>query len=210
MTCPHCLVGFHYAYSKVSLPACSFSSWEAEHAVCPACGKAIIHLLELERSGQRIVKARSMVHPKTVARLPLSSEVPKEFAEDYREACLVLVDSPKASAALSRRCLQHILRTRPGIVARDLSGEIDQAMKSLPSHLSTAIDAVRVIGNFAAHPQKSTNSGEIFDVEPGEAEWSLEVLEGLFDFYFVQPAVLKAKKDAMNKKLQEAGKPPMR
>jgi hypothetical protein len=106
--------------------------------------------------------------------------------------------------------LQHILWARPGIVPKELSGEIDQAINSLPSHLSSAIDAVRVIGNFAAHHQKSTNAGEIFDVETGEADWSLEVLEGLFDFYFVQPAILKAKRDAVNKKLQDAGRPPMR
>jgi hypothetical protein len=41
-------------------------------------------------------------------------------------------------------------------------------------------------------------------VEPGEAEWTLDVLEILFDFYFVQPARLKAKRDALNKKLAEA------
>jgi len=44
-------------------------------------------------------------------------------------------------------------------------------------------------------------------VEAGEAEWNLDTLEGLFDFYFVQPAVLQAKKEALNKKLSGAGKP---
>jgi hypothetical protein len=29
---------------------------------------------------------------------------------------------------------------------------------------------VRTIGNFAAHPIKSTSTGTIVDVEPGEAE----------------------------------------
>jgi hypothetical protein len=37
-------------------------------------------------------------------------------------------------------------------------------------------------------------------VEPGEAEWSLDVLEPQFDFYYVQPAMLKAMKDGLNKK----------
>ena len=50
------------------------------------------------------------------------------------------------------------------------------------------LDAVRNIGNFAAHPIKSLGSGEIMDVEPGEAEWSLDVLKELFGFYFVRPA----------------------
>ena len=47
-------------------------------------------------------------------------------------------------------------------------------------------------------------------MEPGEAEWNLNVLDMLFDHYFVQPALLQKKKDALNKKLQEAGKPPMK
>ncbi len=68
---------------------------------------------------------------------------------------------------------------------------------------------MRNIGNFAAHPTKSDSSGEIVDVEPGEADWLLETLEGLFDFYFVQPKLLEAKRAALNQKLEDAGKPPM-
>ena len=72
------------------------------------------------------------------------------------------------------------------------------------------MDAVRHIGNFAAHPIKSTNTGEILPVESGEAEWNLDVLEGLFDFYFVAPAKLQNRKDQLNAKLKEAGKQPMK
>jgi hypothetical protein len=35
-------------------------------------------------------------------------------------------------------------------------------------------------------------------------------LETLFDFFFVQPELLKAKRDALNKKLKDAGKPPLK
>jgi hypothetical protein len=72
------------------------------------------------------------------------------------------------------------------------------------------VDAVRNIGNFAAHPIKATATGEVLPVEPGEAEWNLDVLEALFDFFFVQPAVIKRKRDALNKKLASAGKPPVK
>lgn len=44
------------------------------------------------------------------------------------------------------------------------------------------------------------------DVEPGESEWNLDVLEALFDHVFVQPEVLRKKRDALNAKLKEAGK----
>jgi hypothetical protein len=80
----------------------------------------------------------------------------------------------------------------------------------VPTHISESLDAVRNIGNFAAHPIKSKASGEIIDVEPGEAEWNLDVLEALFDFYFVQPEILKKKRAALDAKLAEAGKPKMK
>ena len=57
---------------------------------------------------------------------------------------------------------------------------------------------------------KSTHTGEVVDVEPGEAEWLLDVLEGMFDFYFVQPAILKKKRDSLNTKLADLRKPPMK
>ena len=154
----------------------------------------------------------TLIHPKAVSRSPIPSEIPREFARDYAEACLVLADSEKASAALSRRCLQHLLRGKAGITEANLAGEIQQVLdsKQLPTHLADDLDAVRNIGNFAAHPLKSTSTGEIVEVEPQEAEWSLNVLQQLFDFYFVQPARAKARRDALNTKLQGAGKPGMK
>lgn len=138
-------------------------------------------------------------------------EVPKEFAEDYHEACLVLADSPKASAALSRRCLQHLLREVSKVKPSDLYSEIQEVLDSgkLPSHIAESIDAVRNVGNFAAHPIKCKSTGEVVSVEPGEAEWNLDVLEELFDFYFVQPERMKQKRTALNAKLSAAGKGPM-
>ncbi len=47
-------------------------------------------------------------------------------------------------------------------------------------------------------------------VELDEAEWSLDVLESLFDFYFVQPARAKAKRDALNQNLADAKKLPLK
>lgn len=44
--------------------------------------------------------------------MPAAPEVEPQFAEDYNEACLVLPFSPKASVALSRRCLQNIIRLK--------------------------------------------------------------------------------------------------
>jgi hypothetical protein len=108
--------------------------------------------------------------------------------------------------------LQHLLRTAAGVKRSDLVKEIQEVLDGgqLPSWLAEDLDAVRNIGNFAAHPVKSTTTGTVVAVKPDEAEWALNVLESLFDFYFVGPAKAKAKRDALNAKLNDAGKPPMK
>ena len=153
-----------------------------------------------------------LVWPRGANRPPCPPEVPPEIAEDYYEACLVLDDSPKASAALSRRCLQNILVSKAGAGKRDLADQIREVLDShqLPSHLSDLLDTVRAIGNFAVHPIKSTNTGLITPVEPYEAENNLEVLEGLFDFYYVAPEKTAKRRAALDAKLAEAGKPPLK
>ena len=130
---------------------------------------------------------------------PIPTEVPPDLAADYSEAALTLPLSPKASAALSRRCLQNTIREH-GITRRDLNAEIDEVINShsVSSHLADNLHAVRVLGNFAAHPLKSTNTGDIIEVEPDEAQWNLEVLDGLFDEWYVQPVKNAARKAALN------------
>lgn len=211
MKCPHCLNSYHPQINHFDIGRDKDENWRLFWQTCPSCRKFIIHLAHLYPDGTT-TKNSFLVYPKAISRSPVPNDVPDKFAEDYKEACLVISDSPKASAALSRRCLQNILREKAKVKPQDLSKEIDEVLssKQLPSYLSEGIDAVRIIGNFAAHPIKSTSTGEIVDVEPGEAEWLLDILEGLFDFYFIQPAELQRKREALNKKLANAGKPSMK
>lgn len=210
MKCPHCLKSYHSKPDRLPLGSDKDGLWFIILETCPSCGKLIIKLEYINHISSE--NKLFLVHPKAISRAPLSQDVPEEFAKDYKEACLVIADSPKASAALSRRCLQNILREKAGVKRSDLSKEIEEVLssKQLPSYLAEGIDAIRNIGNFATHPIKCTNTGEIVDVEPGEAEWLLDMLEELFDFFFVQPAELQRKKDALNKKLADTGKPSMK
>src|SRR5208283_5447921 len=82
-----------------------------------------------------------LVYPRGISRKSLSKDVPLKYAQDYNEACLVLNDSPKASAALSRRCLQNIIREVSGIIKPSLNEEIIELIKSktLPTYLITSI-----------------------------------------------------------------------
>jgi hypothetical protein len=219
MKCPHCLVEFHDNPVEINIGKDKDGDWQLVKRTCPKCLKFVMHL----RLGTLAVFTRELtswinevsnklVYPKSYSRSPVPSEVPKKFSIDYIEACTVLDNSPKASAALSRRCLQNILREIANVKKADLSKEIQETIDlgKLPSHIAESLDSIRNIGNFAAHPIKSQSSGEIFDVEPGEAEWNLNVLESLVDFYFVQPEIIKKKKAALNAKLSDAGRPQMK
>lgn len=221
MSCPHCGVSFFYQPRGFDIgKEKDLHNWTALFQRCPTCRRAIVEVYCSSGQGHgnwghyplNSVHYRILAYPKMAYRRPPSPDVPPNFAQDYAEACLVLADSPKASAALSRRCLQNILRDHFGIKERDLAKEIEAAIagKIFPGHIADSIDAIRNVGNFAAHPLKSTASGEILEVEPGEAEWNLDVLETIFDFAFVEPAETKRKRAALNKKLQDAGKPPMK
>lgn len=55
-----------------------------------------------------------------------------------------------------------------------------------------------------------TAVGEIVQVELNEAEWTLDIIDALFDFYYVKPVQAAARRAALDAKLKQAGKPPMK
>lgn len=214
MQCPHCLEHFAAQAGFDYLGHDPDGYWWIASYTCEntSCKRLIVQLVEGEpypTSFQAPRKAQSVyaVRPRATTRPPLSPHVPEKYAALYRQSATVLTDSPEASAALSRRCLQMLLEDVGGATERDLSKQIDQVEATgLPSYVSRSLDRVREIGNFGAHPIKSTASGEILPVEPGEAEWNLDALDSLFDFYFVQPARETERTAAINAKLREAGR----
>jgi hypothetical protein len=116
------------------------------------------------------------------SRRPVRPETPSEIP---LIACNVLPISPKASAALSRRCLQNILHGA-GYKADDLLAEADLLLnksdpkKAIPLRLRETIDTIRRFGNFSAHPINDKTALQIIEVEPHEAEWFLDTLEECF------------------------------
>ncbi|MGR3661360.1 MAG: DUF4145 domain-containing protein [Paracoccaceae bacterium] len=118
--------------------------------------------------------------------------IPLALREDYLEACLIRDLSPKASATLSRRCLQGMLRDFCGVKGNTLFKEIEQlkalvAADNAPSGVSIdsvdAIDHVRSVGNIGAHMEK--NIDHIIPVEPEEAQLLIELIESLFEEWYV-------------------------
>lgn len=195
--------------------------FDVNSGFCPDCNNfvAMLHIYEVTTSHMQIVtthikniRYRRYIIPGGCLEKSLPTEVPDEYAKDYIEARLILEDSPQASAALGRRILQHLIREKVGIRERTLDREIEKIVESgsLPSFLTESLDAVRTLGNLAAHPTKNDTTGEILPVTYEEAEWTLDTIEKLFDFYFVQPATLAKKRSDLNSKLDAAGKPPLK
>lgn len=111
------------------------------------------------------------------------SYVPKAILDDYTEACLIKELSPKASATLSRRCLQGIIRDFWGVSKSRLIDEIDGIKDKIDPLTWDAIDAVRKIGNIGAHMEKDIN--QIIDVEPSEAALLIELIETLLNEWYI-------------------------
>ena len=230
MKCPFCNTAFAAAfvettfatleqvYSRTNKFLAPQIAWSASYQRCPECHETIIFLSSQphgrgphrNQQGPPAFAERKtfMAHPHSRSR-PIPPEVPDPYRKDFSEACAVLADSANASAALSRRCLQAILANELGAKKRDLYDQIEEVIASgkLPSYIEDGLHDVRNIGKFGAHPIKSTSSGTIVDVEPGEAESNLDVLESLFDFCFVARAAAAKRKAALDQKLKDAAKP---
>lgn len=223
MKCPHCSIHFHDNWSGDHVPrGANYISykgiksgnayWFFRTAHCPNRKDITIEIGPATGNGDQINAGWRRVYPVGANRGPVPPEVPPDIAKDYIESCNVLPISAKASAALSRRCLQNMLHAG-GYRARDLAKEIDLLLnepdpkKALPHRLRETVDAIRNFGNFSAHPIDDKTTLQVIDVEPHEAEWCLEVIEELFEHFYVGPAAAKAKKDALNAKLAAGGKP---
>lgn len=214
MQCPHCNTAFHEAWTEYTLMGknAETSQWDIEYLNCPECHRLVARLKGWQEvDNTRAVDRQILIHPKSAIR-PIPTEVTEPFRKDFEEACAVSELSPKASAALSRRLLQLIIRDKAEIKARSLEKEIEAlvASNTLPIDLAEDLDALRNVGNIASHPMTNEHSGEIVDVEPHEAVWLLDIIEELLDFYFVRPALRAKKRDSVHSKLVGAGKPGLR
>lgn len=222
MKCPHCQVEINPDFKEVYLGEYESEMYYSLFCMrCqnPKCKRPILSLGKSKRvdgsTGRVILYGKGeeityqQIFPVGSNRIPAAPEVEQIFAEDYNEACLVLPFSPKASAALSRRCLQNIIRIKENIKKKNLMLEIDEliSLNKLPSFLSDNLQTIRGFGNIAAHGMEDQVSGQILDVEPEEADFLLDILELMFDFYFVQPAKAAKIRAGLNKKLSSAGKP---
>ena len=224
MQCPHCSIAFRDEWDRrpIKYDNMRDSNWYCITTMCPECHNPSIKIGELPSStgieildGVRkaLVKDR-WVYPTSRRGRRFGDEVPDEFKTDYLEACGTLLISPRSSATMSRRIVEAVLR-RQGYRGSSLQDRIEAVRnepnpdKKLPVVLSRIIDAVREFGNFSAHEKKNLTTLQIVEVEPGEADLCLEIVEALFEHYYVRPVIDAKRLETVNEKLQQVGKGPL-
>ena len=168
---------------------------------CPHCREVVITLIQ----GKGEYSKETIIYPLDSQRPPVPPDVPVAIKAGYEQAAKTISLSPNASAALSRRCLQAVLEDGGHIGRKKLYDQIGEAIPGLPKWLGQMLDDARNIGNFGAHANQDVDSGVIVDVEPGEAEWNLDVLDRLFEFYYVLPAAASRTREQLDKKLVATG-----
>ena len=115
---------------------------------------------------------------------PFPDFIPEAIRQDYEEACLIKNLSPKASATLSRRCLQGMIRDFWKITnKKNLFEEISSIKDNVDPLVWKAIDGVRGIGNIGAHMEK--NIDLIIEVDSQEASKLIALIELLLGEWYI-------------------------
>ena len=150
----------------------------------------LVHGVGRVPENSKVVERRLL--PESFAR-PIPEYVPQAIRDDYREACLIRDFSPKASATLSRRCLQGMIRdfgkVKPARLydeISDLSAAVEQgtAPRDVSIDSIAALTAIRKIGNIGAHMEADV--GLIVDVDSDEAQSLIDIIEVLLEEWHIE------------------------
>lgn len=163
--------GYGYTYGE----ACTKISFYK----CPNCEEYTIFASGM---GDKVSDIDTIIRPKSLAK-QFPDYIPKAIRQDYEESCAISKLSPKASATLSRRCLQGMIRDFWNIKESNLAKAIERLNGKIPVTQWQVIDGVRRIGNIGAHMEKDINL--IVDIEPEEAEKLLKLIELLMEQWYI-------------------------
>lgn len=190
-TCPYCkkMFALHFqTYSKTSIDKeghhpkeANSSTVNIEYFICPNCNKISLFITGI---GENVKFSKHQVLPLSSAK-QYPEYIPFQIRQDYQEAYFILELSPKASATLSRRCIQGMIHDKWNIVLKNLNQEISALKNKIDPALWSAIDALRQLGNIGAHMEKDISV--IVDIDSGEAYKLLTLVEILIKDWYIVP-----------------------
>jgi Domain of unknown function (DUF4145) len=149
----------------------------------------------------------------------LNQLITDPFRQDYLEAWTILEDSPRMSGVLSRRLLADLLEKYASLKQFSLTSRIDEFIKDTrhPLWIRQNLHYLREVGDFGAHTQQDKTAlptaqptdPAIINVDKREAEWTLKIIEDLFEYFIVAPQKDKEMREAIGKKLADAQRKPI-
>lgn len=143
---------------------------------------------------------------------PISDLVPETMARLYREASMILDISPSASAVLSRRVLADLLKQCAECNEYGLADRIHSFREDRehPKGIRDNLHHFREAANLGAHTETDKDDqAEIIEVDREEAEWTLDILDRLFDYFIVTPARDAEMQKRIEAKGDRAGRKPI-
>lgn len=149
---------------------------------CPKCNKSNIKITAI--GSQFPENLEHWFFPDSKAK-QFPDYVPKQIKEDYEEAFKILHISPKASATLSRRCLQGMIRNKWKITDKTLNAEINALQNIIAPDLWNAINSLRQLGNIGAHMEKDVNT--IVNIDKDEAGKLIKLIEIIIKDWYIVP-----------------------
>lgn len=147
------------------------------------CAKCEKYLVTAQGIGEKVSFEETPLLPKSNA-IQFPDYIPSVIRQDYEEACAIVNLSPKASATLSRRCIQAMIRDYWGIKKSRLVDEIDDLEGKVQPSEQKVLHALRNLGNIGAHPEKDVNT--IIDINPDEAEKMIKIIELFMHDWYIQ------------------------
>lgn len=179
------------------------------------CQEIVIRIIRTE-SG----KAEEWIALPKRPNLPtLNHLISDPFRQDYLEAWTILEDSPRMSGVLSRRLLADLLEKYANLKQFSLASRVEEFIKDTrhPLWLRENLHYLREVGDFGAHTQQDKTAASqpgpqppaeptIINVDKAEAEWTLNIIADLFEYFIVAPQKDKEMHSAIDKKLADASR----
>lgn len=175
--------------------------------VCPnpECHKTSLDvaLWKTEYDSSQVLNERLVEHQLDMILLPRGTAkvfpdyIPEGLRHDYVEACLIADLSPKAAATLCRRCLQGMIRDfwQVNTKSRKLWDEMKEIKEKVDPDTWSSIVALKDLGNIGAHMELDVDV--IVDVEPDEARLLIELIESLFEDWYINREQRRQRNEAL-------------
>jgi hypothetical protein len=142
---------------------------------------------------------------------PVDPLVPERYRADFLEAAAILDASPRMSAVMARSIMADLLAQYAKHAEFNLEDRIDAFNKitSHPRALRENLHRFREAANLGAHT-KTSDQGEVIRIGREEAEWTLDLVERLFEYLIVDPAADQKMRDSIDAKIKSAGRKPIK